>query len=373
MVNYGDIRNISGFNVPRVETVIGGSPCQNLSIAGDRKGLDGQESGLFLEQIRVIRELRQRDVEQRITPFPRFMVWENVEGALQSSKGLDFVRVLLETIKLCEPKAPNILVPSNGWTKSGCYMGREWSIAWRVLDSQFFGVPQRRRRIVLIADFAGQCAPEILFERKSLLGDTKPCRETQEKIATYNGTSIERTNFVFDARGYGNGQTVPPIVGEHNNRITDYTAVIGINGNIAGTLDAHYANTPGFRNGLEREVVLQNQFVRRLTPLECERLQGYPDNWTDIGDWVDSKGKKRKSSDTIRYKALGNSIAIPPWLWVLTRLNKYTTEKTMASLFDGIGGFPLIWEHLNGLDKVLWCSEIDDFPIEVVKRRLNAI
>lgn len=116
-------------------------------------------------------------------------------------------------------------------------------------------------------------------------------------------------------------------------------------------------------------VVRKRYIVRRLTPLECTRLQGYPDGWVDIGDWVDSKGKKHRDADSPKYKALGNSIAIPPWLFVLSRLNEYCEEKTMASLFDGIGGFPLIWEFLNGTGSAVWCSEIEEFPIAVTKIR----
>lgn len=116
-------------------------------------------------------------------------------------------------------------------------------------------------------------------------------------------------------------------------------------------------------------VCRERYIVRRLTPLECTRLQGYPDGWVDIGDWVDSKGKKHKDADSPKYKALGNSIAIPPWLWVLSRMNEYCDEKTMASLFDGIGGFPLIWEFLNGTGSAVWCSEIEEFPIAVTKLR----
>lgn len=111
--------------------------------------------------------------------------------------------------------------------------------------------------------------------------------------------------------------------------------------------------------------------VRRLTPLECERLQGYPDGWTDIGDYVDSTGHKRTTSDSARYKALGNSIALPPWKWVLKRIcANYERDATMASLFDGIGGFPLIWEQLNGRGSCLWASEIEEFPVAVTKRRM---
>lgn len=116
-----------------------------------------------------------------------------------------------------------------------------------------------------------------------------------------------------------------------------------------------------------QNVVRTINTVRRLTPLECERLQGYPDGWTDIGEWVDSKGKKHISSDSARYKALGNSIALPPWRYVLGKLIRYCEEKTMASLFDGIGGFPLIWGELGG--ETLWASEIEEFPIAVTKRR----
>ena len=108
--------------------------------------------------------------------------------------------------------------------------------------------------------------------------------------------------------------------------------------------------------------------IRRLTPLECERLQGFPDGWTDIGEWTDSKGKLHKeSSDSARYAALGNSIALPSWFYVLSKLSEFCEEKTMASLFDGIGGFPLIWENLNGKGSCLWASEIEEFPIAVTK------
>lgn len=115
--------------------------------------------------------------------------------------------------------------------------------------------------------------------------------------------------------------------------------------------------------------VATEYIVRRLTPLECERLQGFPDGWTDIGEWTDSKGKVHKeSTDSARYKALGNSIAIPPWTYVLQRLSLCCGAKpTMASLFDGIGGFPYIWESLNGKGSCVWASEIEDFPIAVTK------
>lgn len=115
-------------------------------------------------------------------------------------------------------------------------------------------------------------------------------------------------------------------------------------------------------------ISVKNPSIRRLTPLECERLQGFPDNWTDIGDWIDENGKKHKDSDSPRYKALGNSIAIPPWFYVLQKLSLCCgADNTMASLFDGIGGFPYIWEQLNGQGSCVWASEIEGFPIAVTK------
>lgn len=122
----------------------------------------------------------------------------------------------------------------------------------------------------------------------------------------------------------------------------------------------------------DQQAVMNKYGVRRLTPLECERLQGFQDGWTDIGEWTDSKGKKHESNDSARYKALGNSIAIPPWRWVLKRLCAcFERSATMASLFDGIGGFPLIWEQLNGKGSCLWASEIEEFPIAVTTAHFN--
>jgi DNA (cytosine-5)-methyltransferase 1 len=141
---------------------------------------------------------------------------------------------------------------------------------------------------------------------------------------------------------------------------------------VARTIDTSYYKGCGMRQGVEREVVRTRYTVRRLTPLECERLQGYPDGWTDIGEYIDSNGKKKQSSDAARYKALGNSIALPPWKWVMKRLCAcYERDATLASLFDGIGGFPLIWEQINGKGSCLWASEIEEFPIAVTKVRIG--
>lgn len=142
-------------------------------------------------------------------------------------------------------------------------------------------------------------------------------------------------------------------------------------GEINGTLQAKES---GGQSLNLNNTVRQNMVVRRLTPLECERLQGFPDHWTDLGEWTDSRGKRHKDADSPRYKALGNSIALPPWKWLLKRLcGNYERDATMASLFDGIGGFPLVWEQLNGRGTCLWASEIEEFPIAVTKRRFGTL
>lgn len=167
MKHLGDITKLSGYVVPAVDVVIGGSPCQGLSVAGKQAGLKDERSGLFIEQIRLVKEMRKADAARGKTNDairPRYMVWENVPGAFSSNKGRDFEAVLEETVRVAEPKAPPVPVPAKGWPTSGCLMGDGWSVAWRVLDAQFWGtpdkpLPQRRRRISLVADFGGRTAP----------------------------------------------------------------------------------------------------------------------------------------------------------------------------------------------------------------------
>ena len=174
MQHLGDITKLNGATIEPVWCVTGGSPCQDLSIAGKRAGLAGARSGLFMEQIRVIKEMREHD--KRLGRAgelirPRYMVWENVPGAFSSNKGKDFAAVLEEIIKIVEPEAPGIEVPEKGWPTWGGYhdeVGGRWSVVWRTHDAQYWGVPQRRRRISVVADFGGDTAGEILFERKSV-------------------------------------------------------------------------------------------------------------------------------------------------------------------------------------------------------------
>ena len=195
MKHLGDITKIDGSKIPIVDVITGGSPCQDLSVAGKRAGLEGERSGLFMEQIRIIKEMRKRDAEEnrRTGRFirPRWMVWENVPGALSSGspKGADFQAVLTEVIRIAEPNALVVPMPEKGgWSKAGCLYDElgKWSVAWRIHDAQFWGAtqwvdgrmlfpgtPQRRRRISLVADFGGLGAAEVLFERKGLSGDTE--------------------------------------------------------------------------------------------------------------------------------------------------------------------------------------------------------
>ena len=478
MIHLGDITKIKGNEVAVVDCVIGGSPCQDLSLAGKRAGLAGTRSGLYMEQIRIIKEMRENDRacgRSGIDIRPRYMVWENVPGALSTNGGKDFAAVLEEAIRVAEPEAPSVSVPEKGWPTSGCLydeMGK-WSVAWRVLDAQFWGtsnkpLPQRRRRIALVADFGGLSAPEILFVRKSVSGDIAPGKPKGKEVArdagedsvgasyaiqgsmigradkngpqgdgvnedvcfTLNTTdrhavvygispyhsncmksdnphsgyyeaetsrSLDAMNCGYPGCNQGGMAVVQPVCSynigdrfdvpkEHIETSPTLTARMGTGGNnvpalVAGVDCRSATEYPELNATLQSNaahnlncgnVIRVKRIVRRLTPLECERLQGFPDGWTDIGEWVDSKGKRHKEADSPRYKALGNSIAIPPWKWVLKRLCAcYERDATMASLFDGIGGFPYIWEQLNGYGSCLWASEIEEFPIAVTKVRIS--
>ena len=177
MIHLGDITKITGAEIEPVWVVTGGSPCQDLSIAGKRAGLAGARSGLFMEQVRIVKEMREADKRNGRTGDmvrPRYLVWENVVGAFSSNKGKDFAAVLEEIIKIVEPQAPGIEVPEKGWPTWGGYhdeVGGRWSVVWRTHDAQHWGVPQRRRRISVVADFGGDTASEIQFDGESVSGD----------------------------------------------------------------------------------------------------------------------------------------------------------------------------------------------------------
>lgn len=494
MKHYGDITKINGAEVPIVDVICGGSPCQDLSIAGRREGLAGARSGLFMEQIRIIKEQRDECVRQLSMRGadddlrhirPRFMVWENVPGAFSSPgkecRGEDFRCVLEETARIADKDAVIPGPPDGKWPFAGCIVGNGWSLAWRVHDAEYWGVPQRRKRICLLADFNGEDAGKLLFELRrtsddvyreqalmdprgesgrktqpfaeSLPGDIAEGGEPGQGSAGDSGQSVENTG-IFDVRISSDGTknwrahayrtdicrnldtggadpdsnhggiivlndqggsqmdvteevTATLRAQEHGhapivleNHPTDSRIKISEDG-IVQTLSTRMGtggnNVPliisdpvtaskasYFTNANEDETAetlvatdykdpqivayrtLHSQIVRRLTPMECERLQDFPDDWTNLGEWTDSKGKKHKDADSPRYKALGNSIAVPFWQWLAGRLVKELEEPTMASLFDGIGGFPLAFSRCGC--KPIWASEIEEFPIAVTKR-----
>lgn len=173
MIHVGDITKLNGAELHPVDIICGGSPCQDLSVAGARAGLAGERSGLFMEQIRIVKEMREAERSRGRPALPRFMVWENVPGAFSSGspKGEDFRIVLEETLRVADPAISIPRPPGGVWHAAGCIMGEPFSLCWRCLDAQYWGVPQRRKRIFLVADFGGQSAPEILFEHQSLPGD----------------------------------------------------------------------------------------------------------------------------------------------------------------------------------------------------------
>lgn len=570
MKHLGDITKISGYDAPIVDIICGGSPCQDLSIAGKRAGLDGERSGLFMEQVRIVKEMREKDEEgqrdRRTDKYirPRFMVWENVPGAFTSPgkrngeehKGEDFQTVLTEIARVAKSNCPIIPLPKDRrWSHSGCIMGigdngQPFSIAYRLHDAQFWGVPQQRKRIALVADFGGCAAPDILFEKVSAVEQGLP-RDIEQSKQTWEGTaknterSTRETSKTYDVRissdgtknwrahcyetdicrsldtggedpnsnhggvtivqtysiDQGGGKSACNVLEEQSPTLTTthdgapvvynispyesntmkssnphsgiYEArtsrTLDLNGgnpncNQGGTMilenhpqdsrvkirDDGIVQTLSSRMGtgggnvpmvmeynpvysighdirsskftgdeitdpltasdykdpqcviyanktydkwseLEKGATLKaaediygggsenlsvNYTVRRLTPLECERLQGFPDGHTDIGEWVDSKGKKHKDADSPRYKALGNSIALPFWQWMADRMVKVLKEDgvqlpTMASLFDGIGGFPLVYSRCGC--KPIWASEVEEFAIAVTKIRFPEV
>lgn len=418
MKHLGDIKKLNGKEIPPVDIITGGSPCQDLSIAGLRKGLSGSRSSLFLEQVRIVKEMRKHDIKSGRTGKeirPRFMVWENVPGAFSSAKGKDFRKVLEE---ICRVKNETIVIPKpkgDKWTTAGCIMGKDFSIAWRVLDAQYWGVPQRRKRIFLIADFGGQSAPQILFEPYCLSGNIEESKGKREKTAECFGESTSKsiskkvnilpfdTSFMVSPQShsvpkfgdachtFGASSHVPKVIiencycivgnticrkpenggnGTEIKKNTSYTlntidrhAVYYVNGRhdndeIFNEHTYHYWKksdvgstlklSGGFCGGGSENLSVSKNGVRKLTPLECERLQGFPDGWTSLSDKGDFSNEDfafwksiytiRRStkkeptkqqvlnwynklcSDSARYRALGNSIAIPCVEFVMKRI-----------------------------------------------------
>ena len=418
MKHLGSVTDINGAEITPVDIISFGSPCQDLSIAGKQRGLDGERSGLFSEAIRIIYEMR----EATDGVYPTYAIWENVPGAFSSNKGADFRRVLEEITKTPIP------VPKSGkWGGSGVVRTENCQLAWRTIDAQYWGVPQRRKRIYLVADFGGKRAGEILFKPEGLLGYSPQSRKAGQEAPGSTGSCAKSAGFsgqnsvtatpeyyaecapclragvkpnclqgVFEMSHanevlrktegdicptlqsrMGTGGNQVPIVfckgtrphsadeaqkwertnvsptlnafdtGEARTDVIVAQPSYCIAGNIVDRSDTAGANGVGAKedcsytlNTVDRHAVaycvdcrnlsvncelyhtlqskpgggwslnflgclLYRWIVRRLTPRECERLQGFPDDWTRY----DTQGKEIK--DSPRYKALGNSIAIP--------------------------------------------------------------
>ena len=419
MVQLGDVTKINGAEIEPVDVITFGSPCQDLSVAGKQAGIhDGERSNLFFEAVRIIKEMREHDkragrADEHLRP--RFAVWENVPGAFSSNKGADFQAVLQA---LCEVADPCVSVPMCGkWQKAGCIVGAGYSVAWRVYDAQFWGVPQRRKRIYLIADFGSERAGEILFESEGVCRDPAQGGEAREGTAadaegSVVGSGADEKVIAFHLQQDPISGTISPCIGGQyqatvgvfmggqgekagsiayseecsptlrasesgTNRVPD--VVYAMEGNTVdrasnkngkgwcdgvsptlNTQDRHavsYQEVVGAlcmddHKGPNRQYVDQNKLiaypkitgalcanshpgsytgqdafndmlpvikadkpprkyiVRRLTPLECCRLQGFPDWWEDGVD----------GSDSARYKMWGNGIALPCAVDVLRRI-----------------------------------------------------
>ena len=186
MKHYGDISQMDGGKIEPVDIITFGSPCTDMSVAGRRAGLEGQQSVLFYQAIRIIKEMRCATNGK----YPRYIVWENVPGAFSSNGGEDFKAVLEAVIDVAEPNTQVPMPEKNRWPYADCYMGDGWSVAYRVLDAQFWGVPQRRKRIYLVADFAGGRAFDILFKSEGLSGYSAEGFRSWQRTA---GSTADRT------------------------------------------------------------------------------------------------------------------------------------------------------------------------------------
>lgn len=226
MIHKGNIANIKITPADVVDCVIGGSPCQGLSVAGKRLGLSDERSGLFMEQIRIIKEMREvdkRSGRSGINVRPRWGVWENVPGALSSGtpKGEDFRIVLEEFIKIADPTATVPRPARGGWNNSGCIVGDGYSLAWRIMDARYHGVPQRRRRITLIVDFAGDSASEVLFNEEGMRWDF----ETSQRAWKRASGHAERCSVGSSGEGFGDN-----LFGCLNPRDPESKRIFGVGG-----------------------------------------------------------------------------------------------------------------------------------------------
>lgn len=314
MTHLGDITQLTGSDIPAVHIITFGSPCQNLSQAGNRHGLAGEKSGLFYEAIRIIQEMR----EVTDGKFPIIAVWENVMGAFSSNDRMDF-RAVLGAFTNAEIPMP----PTGSWANAGMVRGGCPDLAWRLMDAQYWGIPrlpQRRRRIFLVADFGGQRAGKILYSAQGMQSDSSACRAGRLP-------SPERNRIpAFEA-----GRAIPVIHAFQNRRMRgaakkgDQTRFIGSFGKPADPFPTLLAGSV-IKFAFWQETDYQKGHIRYLTPLECERLMGLPEGWTLLG------AEGQVISDGARYKALGNAIALPCDDYIMGGIKSALNDTTSGQL-----------------------------------------
>ena len=362
--HYGDVSKLNGADLEPVDIITFGSPCQDMSVAGKRAGLDGARSGLFFQAVRIIKEMRAKYQK------PRFIVWENVRGALSSAGGDDFRRVLEE---ICNVKKSDVSIPeSEKWNNSGLIVGDDFSVAWRILDAQYWGVPQRRKRIYLVADLDGDSAGKILFKSEGVSGYLEKMRAAWQDFARAAQNSAGETvgvlndqggmlvlfdNHSQDSRYNGPLKLSPSLntqLGTRGNNAPLVCVPTSADNLYCMSKSYHFAHaTPDQADALVATdykcppIVNADWRVRMITPLECARLQGFPDRWTDgltdsepsdaevrkwlgiFDEYCDISGKKHKTASQIRkwlmteptdaakYKMWGNGVALPCVVFVL--------------------------------------------------------
>lgn len=373
MIHLGDVCKVNGRDIPPVDIVSFGSPCQDLSVAGSRSGIkhtgNGDEkttrSGLFFEAIRIIREMREATNGR----YPRYAVWENVTGAFSSNGGGDFRTVLEEFVKISEPSAVMPPVPKAGWAYADCFCGYGWSLAYRVFDAQYWGVPQCRRRILLVADFGGRSAGEILFVGKGLPGNPAAVRSKGEGTAEPAERSTDSAihTKLMDSVRVVDMTHACDVVRIYEKVVPTLQARMGTGGNQVPLIqcwsvgngqlnDAQHPMPEKARtlNAMhDQQAIMKDDAIRRLTPTECCRLQGFSDGYgdipqkTDMSDgevlfWndvyrthhqiVNGKQAKEKTkqqiltwynklhTDSAEYKMWGNGIALPPAVYVMSNI-----------------------------------------------------
>ena len=461
MIHLGDISSVDGSVIEPVDVITFGSPCQDMSIAGKRAGIKNQavgddettRSGLFYEAARIIREMKEATNGR----YPSFAVWENVPGAFSSNNGEDFRCVLETLIQIVEPGAVVPPVPKGGWSYYDCWVGDGWSLAYRTVDAQYWGVPQRRRRIYLVLDLRGNRAGKILFERKGMRGDFEEseshgegttsnvascpgvydktaCIPINTMIATRwkklgrgtgfgvgrngdpqftisaapehavcapitmkirsgcEGEAVSKSSSIsssenisqtpaggmtsdvvikcWDARGNENGETSSTITGDHESRITDYTTVVCLQGNTVDRNMAEYSELyptlqakPNGGQSLNFSGAVRVFYVvRRLMPIECARLQGFPDHWGDIAPLDISNNDELflwkgiyKTYCGINGKKVSASILSTP-----ERLSKWhaklQTDSSMYKMWGNGIALPNAAFVMKGIAKCLECS-----------------